>query len=154
MKKLLSVAALLLAAWLSQSVLLPGSGDPGAAPDAKFSPDHSRSDASKSASRSRNNYTSGAQIRGAGIVIRILADDNDGDRHQRFVVRATDGRSLLIAHNIDIAPRISALQKGDNVEFYGVFESNERGGVIHWTHHDPAGRHIDGWLRHNGTLYE
>ncbi|WP_442957776.1 DUF3465 domain-containing protein [Polaromonas sp.] len=27
-----------------------------------------------------------------------------------------------------------------------------RAGVIHWTHHDPGGRHVVGWLRHGGRI--
>lgn len=97
---------------------------------------------------------SGAQTRGSGTVSRILPDDNDGSRHQRFILRLDSGRTLLIAHNIDVAPRISGLRVGDTVSFYGVFESNNQGGVIHWTHRDPAGHHEAGWLKHNGRTYQ
>ncbi len=97
---------------------------------------------------------SGAQIGGEGVVVRVLADDNDGSRHQRFILRRASGQTLLIAHNIDIANRIEALSSGDRVEFYGQYESNPEGGVIHWTHHDPDGNHVAGWLKHNGTVYQ
>lgn len=95
----------------------------------------------------------GQQARGSGIVTRVLADDNDGSRHQRFILELPSRRTLLVAHNIDVAPRIPGLKRGDVVEFYGVFENNERGGVIHWTHHDPRGQHTDGWLEHKGRRY-
>ena len=88
------------------------------------------------------------------MVIRILADDNDGDRHQRFVLETSSGRTLLVAHNIDLAPRIGSLSTGDTVAFYGVYETNSQGGVIHWTHHDPQGRHVAGWLEHRGQRYQ
>lgn len=97
---------------------------------------------------------SDVQVRGAGRVIRTLADDQQGSRHQRFILRLADDLTLLIAHNIDLAPRIPDLAIGDHVEFYGEYEYNERGGVVHWTHHDPAGRHPHGWLRHRGTVYQ
>ena len=99
-------------------------------------------------------YRDGQQVSGSGTVVRILADDNDGSRHQRFILRLASGRTLLIAHNIDLAPRINGIREGDTVEFYGEFASNSRGGVIHWTHHDPQGRHPDGWLRHRGQTYK
>jgi cold shock CspA family protein len=97
---------------------------------------------------------SGVQMGGEGVVVRVLADDNDGSRHQRFILRLASGQTLLIAHNIDIANRIEALSSGDRVEFYGQYESNPEGGVIHWTHHDPDGIHVAGWLKHNGTVYQ
>ena len=97
---------------------------------------------------------SGIQAEGEGIVIKILPDDNDGSRHQRFILRLDSGQTLLIAHNIDLAPRVSSLSKGDAVAFYGVYEWNSKGGVIHWTHHDPSGRHVPGWLQHNGETYQ
>ena len=90
------------------------------------------------------------QVQGSGKIVKILADDNDGSRHQRFILRLNSGRTLLIAHNIDLAPRISSLNRGDTVEFYGEYEWNSQGGVIHWTHHDPQGVHVAGWLKHDG----
>jgi len=99
-------------------------------------------------------FRDGRQAQGSGTVVRILSDDNDGSRHQRFIVRLASGRTLLIAHNIDLAPRIGGIREGDTVEFFGEFASNDKGGVIHWTHHDPQGRHPDGWLRHRGRTYQ
>jgi hypothetical protein len=90
---------------------------------------------------------------GSGTVTRILSDDNDGSRHQRFVVTLVSGQTLLISHNIDLAPRVDGLAVGDNITFKGEYEWNDRGGVIHWTHHDPAGAHEAGWIRHNGKTY-
>jgi hypothetical protein len=100
------------------------------------------------------NQQSDLQVRGSGVVVSLLADDNQGSRHQRFILELSSGQTLLVSHNIDLAPRINALRKGDSVEFYGEYEWNDRGGVIHWTHHDPAGRHPDGWLKHEGTTYQ
>ena len=97
---------------------------------------------------------SGIQAEGNGIVIKILPDDNDGNRHQRFILKLDSSQTLLIAHNIDLAPRISSLRKGDAVSFYGIYEWNPKGGIVHWTHHDPSGRHVAGWLQHNGKTYQ
>jgi len=94
------------------------------------------------------------QLSGRGEVDRVLRDDTKGDRHQKFILRLASGQKLLVAHNIDLAPRIDNLRAGDSVEFYGEYEWNPKGGVIHWTHHDPNGRHIDGWLMHRGKKYQ
>ena len=100
------------------------------------------------------NKISDIQVGGAGRVIKILPDDTQGHRHQRFIIRLQSGQTLLIAHNIDLAPRINVLEIGDQVEFYGEYEWNAKGGVIHWTHHDPDGSHDGGWLNHDGKLYQ
>ncbi|WP_241242403.1 DUF3465 domain-containing protein [Thalassotalea sp. G2M2-11] len=100
------------------------------------------------------NRLSNIQIKGEGTVIKILPDDNKGSRHQKFILRLSSGQTLLIAHNIDLAPRINSISNGDNVQFYGEYEWNNKGGVIHWTHYDPNGRHIGGWLKHRGKTYQ
>ena len=97
---------------------------------------------------------SDVQVEGEGKVIRVLADDLDGSRHQRFIVQLASGQTLLITHNIDIAPRITGLKVGDSVSFNGEYVWNEKGGVIHWTHHDPQGRHLAGWVIHDGKTYK
>jgi hypothetical protein len=100
------------------------------------------------------NHRSGIQIEGQGTVIKILPDDVDGSRHQRFIIRLGSGQTLLVTHNIDIAQRIAALRVGDEVMFNGVYEWNSKGGIIHWTHHDPQRRHAAGWIRHGGQIYQ
>jgi hypothetical protein len=97
---------------------------------------------------------SNLQIGGSGRVIALLADDLKGSRHQKFILELATGQTLLVAHNIDLAPRISGLSVGDQVKFFGEYEWNAKGGVMHWTHHDPKGRHEGGWLVHNGTIYQ
>ncbi|AQP37183.1 MULTISPECIES: DUF3465 domain-containing protein [Vibrio] len=94
------------------------------------------------------------QVQGFGQVAKVLPDDNDGSRHQKFILKLNSGQTLLVAHNIDLAPRIPNLKVGDSVEFYGEYEWNKKGGVLHWTHKDPQNRHAHGWLKHNGQVYE
>ena len=100
------------------------------------------------------NHQSDIQVQGSGRVIKMLTDDTNGSQHQRFILKLSSGQTLLIAHNIDLAPRINKLKKGDTVSFYGEYEWNSKGGVIHWTHHDPRGRHVGGWLKHEGKIYQ
>ncbi|MFW1676913.1 DUF3465 domain-containing protein [Pontibacter sp. JAM-7] len=100
------------------------------------------------------NQQSDLQIQGYGEVIQLLPDDTHGSQHQRFILQLSTGQTLLVAHNIDLAPRLDGLKVGDSVEFFGEYEWNNKGGVMHWTHHDPAGRHTNGWLKHKGTTYQ
>jgi hypothetical protein len=97
---------------------------------------------------------SDTQVRGQGVVIKRLPDDTKGHQHQRFLLKLKSGQVILIAHNIDLAPKITSLRKGDVVAFYGEFEWNQKGGVVHWTHHDPRGKHTGGWLMHKGVKYK
>ena len=100
------------------------------------------------------NHQSDVQVKGKGTVIKILSDDLKGSRHQRFILKLKSGQTLLVAHNIDLAPRINGLAKNTTIEFYGEYEWNSKGGILHWTHRDPAGRHAHGWLKYNGKMYQ
>lgn len=92
-------------------------------------------------------------VDGRGTLVRILPDDHDGARHQRLLVRLAEGDIVLIAHNIDVAPRVP-VREGTELTFKGEFHWNDRGGVVHWTHHDPDGSHTGGWVRAGGKTYD
>jgi ABC-type glycerol-3-phosphate transport system substrate-binding protein len=98
--------------------------------------------------------TSGLEVEGQGAVERLLADDTSGERHQRFIVRLASGQTLLIAHNIDVAPRVEGLQAGDPVSFKGEYVWNAEGGLVHWTHRDPGSGHVAGWIKYRGKTYQ
>jgi hypothetical protein len=100
------------------------------------------------------NRQSNIHVEGSGVVVKILPDDLHGSRHQRFILRLSSGQTILISHNIDLSPRVDALRVGDTVEFSGEYEWNSEGGVVHWTHRDPGGRHKAGWPKHNGSVYQ
>ena len=96
---------------------------------------------------------SGFMVTTKGVVKKSLRDDTDGHQHQRFILRLENGHTVLVAHNIDLAPRVP-LDEGDTVTVHGQYEWNDQGGVLHWTHHDPQKRHEEGWIRHDGELYK
>ena len=99
-------------------------------------------------------HRSNIQVTQQGQVLRLLPDDVIGSRHQRFIIGLSSGQTVLVAHNIDLAPRILHIARGNIVTFRGEYEWNERGGVIHWTHHDPDGKHEDGWIKYQGKTYQ
>lgn len=95
------------------------------------------------------------QVLGCGQIIKLLPDDNDGTRHQKFLVKL-DGYpqiTVLIAHNIDLATRINTIKTRTPIRFYGEYIYNDKGGVVHWTHKDPAARHQAGWLDYQNKRY-
>jgi hypothetical protein len=94
------------------------------------------------------------QVQGVGKVIKVLKDDTKGSRHQRFLVKLPSNLTILIAHNIDLSNKIENIQVGNTIEFYGEYEWNNKGGVVHWTHHDPRKKHEDGWLKYQGIIYQ
>jgi hypothetical protein len=93
-------------------------------------------------------------VQSSGQIIKVLSDDNNGSRHQRILLKLSDGLTILIAHNIDLAPRVENIQAGDRLEFKGEYAWNAKGGVVHWTHRDPNGRHPDGWLKYKNHTYQ
>ena len=97
---------------------------------------------------------SDVQVSGSGVVVHKFPDDISGRKHQKFILKLLSGQTVIVSHNIDLARPIDSLKQGDTVSFYGEYEWKAKGGVVHWTHHDPRGKHIDGWLKHNGATYQ
>ena len=147
------VAVLLLAVlfWGAQALgLWPGSGSGAVSPSAaQEAPAGELAEAYRS-------KRSGMMVEGRGTLALLLPDELEGDRHQRFVLELDGGQTVLVAHNIDVAPRVP-LERSDvgaAIDFRGQYEWNAQGGVVHWTHHDPDGSHPGGWLRLRGKTYQ
>lgn len=93
-----------------------------------------------------------------GTAAQVLPDTTGpAGRHERFVIDVHAGNGdeqlILVAHNIDIAPRVP-IQSGDDVVVRGELALDRSGPVIHFTHHDPRGRHIPGFIKVHGQTYE
>ncbi len=104
--------------------------------------------------RAFQQHLSHVEVCGSGLISRVLPDDTEGSPHQRLIVSIGSGHTVLIAHNIDLAARIECARSGTRVDFLGEYEWNERGGVVHWTHHDPSNRHHAGWFRCDGRVFQ
>lgn len=90
-------------------------------------------------------------------VLKVLADDREGARHQRLLVKVgEDGRgndfTVKVSHNLELAPRVP-ISEGEEFIVRGEFAWNDLGGAIHWTHHDPDGRREGGWIEFGGRRY-
>lgn len=96
---------------------------------------------------------SGKWLEARGYIKRVLRDDNEGARHQKFILEMDDGHTVMVAHNVDLARRIPA-REALLLSVRGRYEWNDRGGVIHWTHHDPDGRLQGGWIEVDDVRYE
>ena len=85
-------------------------------------------------------------------MLKLLPDDNEGARHQRFLVKLAPNNEILVAHNLDLAKRVPA-QSGQPIIINGEFIANDKGGVMHWTHHDPQGGQ-GGWIEYRDQRYQ
>jgi len=103
--------------------------------------------------KERENPRARFWLESKGQVIKILKDDTKGSQHQKFLLKLAPDITLLVAHNLDLAKRVP-VRKGDNIKIRARYEWNNRGGVLHWTHHDPKGRKEGGWIYANGKYYK
>lgn len=84
-------------------------------------------------------------------VVRVLGERSGrSGEHEGFIIRAQE-RTYKVEDNTNITGPIP-LQRGDTVSLLGQLECDDF--VIHWTHHDPRGRHMSGYVKVNGRLYE
>ena len=102
--------------------------------------------------RAEGDRRSKAWVVDHGTVERLLRDDTKRPRHQRFVVRIDTRHTVMVAHNIDLAPRVP-LRRGDPVAFRGEYVWNDQGGVVHWTHRDRRDRTGGGWIVWKGQNF-
>jgi hypothetical protein len=98
--------------------------------------------------RRRVNFVEG----GSMVVTKLLPDDSSGLRHQKWVVRLSNGQQLQAVYNLDMCPRVS-LKVGDRIAMGGQFVWTNQGGLLHWLHRDPRGNRPDGYVFANGKFY-
>jgi hypothetical protein len=155
----LAVAGFALLGWWQrqQTVAAPsasGTSSPRTASDAWRDTTATATDDRLSVARAWERHAHDAPVADRGTVAKILPDDREGSRHQRFLVRVDGGPTILIAHNLDLATRVEPLRPGDAIAFRGEYVWNPKGGIVHWTHHDPDGRHAPGWIEVGGHRFD
>ena len=93
------------------------------------------------------------EVHVSGTIARYLGTRySQSGRHEGFLVRTRDvAAPLKIEDNVEITGFIP-MRAGDSVELQGQYECND--GVIHWTHHDPSGRHLSGYVIVNGRRFQ
>lgn len=89
---------------------------------------------------------------GSMTVTKVLPDDNNGLKHQKWVVRLTNGTTLQAVYNSDMCPRVP-IKVGDVIAMGGMFIWTNSGPMLHWLHHDPRGNRPDGYVYVKGNFY-
>lgn len=103
-------------------------------------------------------YTAGrshVEVVADGTVTRVLGvAPGRTSPHEGFLLRLGSGCSVIVRVevNTDFTGTIP-LGQGDRVVVKGEYEYYPRGGVIHWTHRDPRGRHEGGFIDAGGRTY-
>lgn len=94
-------------------------------------------------------------VTAGGRVVKCLPDDlddSDGSgQHQVFLVELTSALTIKISHNLKFG-RVP-VREGDVLTFRGDYQWTAKGGTVHWTHRDPRGTHVDGWIERDGKRY-
>jgi hypothetical protein len=98
------------------------------------------------------------EVVAAGSVARVLGSRHGpSGEHEGFLLhlRGAGGHGLTVRveDNEDITGPIP-LQAGDDVELRGEYIYDSRGGIIHYTHHDPRFRHPGGYVKVGGKVYQ
>jgi hypothetical protein len=106
----------------------------------------------------QNDYAerrSTVEVTAEGVVTAVLPDDTGpSGTHQRFIIRLGGAtQTVLIDNNVTVGQRVP-IAASDDVTVHGEYIWNDQGGLIHYTHHDPAPGHEGGWIDRNGVRYQ
>jgi len=103
-----------------------------------------------------SNARSGVEVVAAGTVTRSLGTQAGRvSPHEGFLLRLDSGCSLIVRveANTDFTGPIP-IERGERVVVKGEYEYYPLGGVVHWTHRDPRGRHEGGFIEAGGQTYD
>jgi Protein of unknown function (DUF3465) len=90
-----------------------------------------------------------------GTIVRVLGTQPGRvSPHEGFLFRLASGCSVVVRveANTDFTGPIP-LEPGEHVLVKGEYEYYPLGGVLHWTHRDPRGRHENGYIQADGRMY-
>lgn len=75
--------------------------------------------------------------------------------HEGYLLRLNNDCALVlkVETNVDLTGPVR-LRAGDRALVKGEYEWTRLGGVVHWTHHDPSGRHEGGYVKVEGRTYQ
>jgi len=97
------------------------------------------------------------EVTASGSVAKVLGTRRGPSGvHTGFLLhlRGAEGRGLTVRveDNVDLTGQIP-IRAGDDVEVRGEYIYDPRGGLIHYTHRDPRGRHAGGYVRIGNRMY-
>lgn len=91
------------------------------------------------------------ELRAAGTVVSLLGErESRSGLHEGFFVRFGNAAPVRVEDNADITG-IVPLRAGEHILIQGQYECDDD--VLHWTHHDPSGRHLAGFIEADGHTY-
>jgi hypothetical protein len=99
--------------------------------------------------------SSRVEVTADGTVTRVLGvQQGRVSPHEGFLFEVGSGCQLVVRveANTDFTGPIP-LARGEHVIVKGEYEYYPLGGVIHWTHRDPRGRHEGGYIETGGKTY-
>ncbi|MBV9277651.1 MAG: DUF3465 domain-containing protein [Candidatus Eremiobacteraeota bacterium] len=93
------------------------------------------------------------EVHFSGTIARYLGTHySQSGEHEGFLIMPSGStNSLMVEDNVNLSGFIP-MRRGDAVELQGQYECNDS--VIHWTHHDPSGRHVGGFVIVNGRRFQ
>ncbi|HEY8678519.1 MAG TPA: DUF3465 domain-containing protein [Candidatus Dormibacteraeota bacterium] len=102
-----------------------------------------------------HDHQSNVEVTADGTVTTVFADRTSRTGvHEQFIVTLASGDiTVEVEHNISIGARVPVAE-GDHVIVHGEYIWNARGGLIHFTHHDPQGTHEGGYIQDRGQTYD
>ena len=96
------------------------------------------------------------EVLAQGNVVAVLGTMlGPSGHHEGFLLHLTGDCDLTVRveTNVDLTGPVP-LKAGEAAIVKGEYEYSALGGVIHWTHIDPGGRHVAGYVQAAGKVYQ